>query len=167
MVLVLSLSIVIFVTGCTCGSLYIIILALLNDISMIPVAYDNAKATTKPQLPKGKRLGRLSTLGPIPEPQLISCSSMAFNYCSEVPSVAVWFLWHSQCISNYHGKFYVKCKGFVNMEFKSLRSCCFSILVSSSSLWTMINNCHKKLICTYVPHQQRASFGYNLYLLPS
>lgn len=43
MVLVLSLSIVIFVTGCSVDSLYIIILALLNDVSMIPVAYDNGK----------------------------------------------------------------------------------------------------------------------------
>ena len=34
----------------------IIILALVNDISMIPVAYDNAKATTKPQLPRTKKL---------------------------------------------------------------------------------------------------------------
>lgn len=56
MVLVLSLSIVIFVTGCAVQSLYIIILALLNDISMIPVAYDNAKATAKPQLPKATTL---------------------------------------------------------------------------------------------------------------
>ena len=56
MVLVLSLAIVIFVTGCAVDSLYIIILALLNDVSMIPVAYDNAKATTKPQLPKARSL---------------------------------------------------------------------------------------------------------------
>jgi H+-transporting ATPase len=55
-VLVLSLSIIIFVTGCAVDSLYIIILALLNDVSMIPVAYDNAKATTKPQLPKARPL---------------------------------------------------------------------------------------------------------------
>jgi hypothetical protein len=88
MVLVLSLSIVIFVTGCTCGSLYIIILALLNDISMIPVAYDNAKATTKPQLPKGKCLSRLSTSGQFPNhnsfqvlqwPSIISARSLVLQ----------------------------------------------------------------------------------------
>ena len=55
-VLVLTLSIVIFVTSCAVDSLMIIILALLNDVSMIPVAYDNAKATTKPQLPVAKTL---------------------------------------------------------------------------------------------------------------
>jgi H+-transporting ATPase len=55
-VLVLTLSIVIFVTSCAVDSLMIIILALINDVSMIPVAYDNAKATTKPQLPVAKTL---------------------------------------------------------------------------------------------------------------
>ena len=55
-ILVLTLSIVIFVTSCAVDSLMIIILALLNDVSMIPVAYDNAKATTKPQLPVAKTL---------------------------------------------------------------------------------------------------------------
>jgi H+-transporting ATPase len=56
LILVLTLSIVIFVTSCAVDSLMIIILALLNDVSMIPVAYDNAKATTKPQLPVAKNL---------------------------------------------------------------------------------------------------------------
>ena len=55
-ILVLVLSIVIFVHSCAVDSLMIIILALLNDVSMIPVAYDNAKATTKPQLPIAKNL---------------------------------------------------------------------------------------------------------------
>ena len=55
-ILVLTLSIVIFVTSCAVDSLMIIILALLNDVSMIPVAYDNAKATTNPQLPVAKTL---------------------------------------------------------------------------------------------------------------
>jgi H+-transporting ATPase len=55
-VLVLVLSIIIFSTGCAVDSLLVIILALLNDISMIPVAYDNADATTRPQLPNAKKL---------------------------------------------------------------------------------------------------------------
>eukprot|EP00567_Pseudictyota_dubia_P001923 CAMPEP_0197465098 /NCGR_PEP_ID=MMETSP1175-20131217/64363_1 /TAXON_ID=1003142 /ORGANISM="Triceratium dubium, Strain CCMP147" /LENGTH=965 /DNA_ID=CAMNT_0043001103 /DNA_START=460 /DNA_END=3357 /DNA_ORIENTATION=+ len=54
--LVLTLSIVIFVSGCAVDSLLVIALALLNDISMIPVAYDNAQATAKPQLPKATKL---------------------------------------------------------------------------------------------------------------
>lgn len=56
LILVLTLSIIIFATGCAVDSLMIIIMALLNDISMIPVAYDNASATTKPQLPKTRSL---------------------------------------------------------------------------------------------------------------
>lgn len=56
MILVLVFSIVIFISGCAVDSLMVIILALLNDVSMIPVAYDNAAATTKPQLPKARSL---------------------------------------------------------------------------------------------------------------
>lgn len=56
LILVLTLSIIIFVTGCAVDSILIIVLALLNDISMIPVAYDNASATTHPQLPRAQTL---------------------------------------------------------------------------------------------------------------
>jgi H+-transporting ATPase len=56
LILALTLSIVIFASGCAVDSLLVIILALLNDISMIPVAYDNAKATTKPQMPDAGKL---------------------------------------------------------------------------------------------------------------
>eukprot|EP00579_Thalassiosira_antarctica_P028710 CAMPEP_0202013878 /NCGR_PEP_ID=MMETSP0905-20130828/27516_1 /ASSEMBLY_ACC=CAM_ASM_000554 /TAXON_ID=420261 /ORGANISM="Thalassiosira antarctica, Strain CCMP982" /LENGTH=961 /DNA_ID=CAMNT_0048573587 /DNA_START=185 /DNA_END=3070 /DNA_ORIENTATION=+ len=56
LILVLTLSIIIFVKGCAVNSLFVIILALLNDVSMIPVAYDNASATTRPQLPKARTL---------------------------------------------------------------------------------------------------------------
>ncbi|CAB9514650.1 Plasma membrane ATPase 2 (Fragment) [Seminavis robusta] len=55
-ILVLNLSIIMFATGCAVDSLLVIILALLNDISMIPVAYDNAKATRHPQLPDASKL---------------------------------------------------------------------------------------------------------------
>mmetsp|Transcript_2316 Transcript_2316/g.6143 ORF Transcript_2316/g.6143 Transcript_2316/m.6143 type:complete len:961 (-) Transcript_2316:115-2997(-) len=55
-VMVLTLSIIIFAKGCSVDSLLVIILALLNDLSMIPVAYDNAKATTRPQLPNAMHL---------------------------------------------------------------------------------------------------------------
>lgn len=55
-ILVLCLSIVLFASGCAVDSLFVIILALLNDISMIPVAYDNAQATSKPQLPNARKI---------------------------------------------------------------------------------------------------------------
>ena len=59
-ILVLSLATILFATGCSVDALFIIILALINDISMIPVAYDNAKATTKPQLPRALKLVLMS-----------------------------------------------------------------------------------------------------------
>jgi H+-transporting ATPase len=52
----LTLSIIIFATSCAVDSLLVIILALLNDLSMIPVAYDKASATTNPQLPNAKKI---------------------------------------------------------------------------------------------------------------
>jgi len=55
-VLVVTLSMFVFTNNCSVPSLWVIILALLNDISMIPVAYDHAKATTKPQLPNATKL---------------------------------------------------------------------------------------------------------------
>jgi hypothetical protein len=39
-----------------CIPLLVFILALLNDISMIPVAYDDAKAIAKPQMPDPGKL---------------------------------------------------------------------------------------------------------------
>jgi H+-transporting ATPase len=54
--LVLSLSTIAFVTGCAVDSLLIILLALFNDLSMLPVAYDRAEATSKPQLPNTLKL---------------------------------------------------------------------------------------------------------------
>merc|ERR1712048_1142584 len=60
-ILVLVLSIIAFAGyGCTVPSILIIILALLNDISMLPVAYDHADATAKPQLPNTTKLILLS-----------------------------------------------------------------------------------------------------------
>ena len=59
-ILVLVLSTIIFATGCAVNSLLVIILALLNDISMIPVAYDNAQATKSPQLPDSGKLVLMS-----------------------------------------------------------------------------------------------------------
>lgn len=60
-ILVCTLSTIIFAKGCAVNSLLVIILALLNDISMIPVAYDRAQATARPQLPIARNLVLMST----------------------------------------------------------------------------------------------------------
>ncbi len=59
--LVVTLSLVVFISGCAIDPLFVIILALLNDVSMIPVAYDNAEATKRPQLPRATNLVLLSS----------------------------------------------------------------------------------------------------------
>ncbi|HET6445137.1 MAG TPA: hypothetical protein VFI27_11225 [candidate division Zixibacteria bacterium] len=60
LILVLTLSTIIFSSGCAVDTLLVIILALLNDLSMIPVAYDTASPTTKPQLPNSRTLVLMS-----------------------------------------------------------------------------------------------------------
>jgi len=61
LILVVNLSLIVYSHGCSVEPLFIIILALLNDISMIPVAYDDADATAKPQLPRAGKLVALSS----------------------------------------------------------------------------------------------------------
>jgi len=51
LVLVLTLSTVAFSAyGCVMNSFWAILLALVNDVSLLPVAYDNASVTAKPQV---------------------------------------------------------------------------------------------------------------------
>lgn len=59
-IITLTLSVIIFATGCAVESLLVILLALFNDISMLPIAYDNASATAKPQLPAARNLVLMS-----------------------------------------------------------------------------------------------------------
>merc|ERR1711862_760977 len=60
LLMVMVFSIIAYGSGCTVYSLFIILLALINDISMIPVSYDRADATRKPQVPRAKSLVALS-----------------------------------------------------------------------------------------------------------
>jgi hypothetical protein len=60
LILATTLSMVIYISGCVVDTLMVIILAFLNDISMVPVAYDNADATVKPQMARAKKLVALS-----------------------------------------------------------------------------------------------------------
>ena len=60
LILATTLSVVIYVSGCVIDTLMVIILAFLNDVSMIPVAYDNADATAKPQMARASKLVAMS-----------------------------------------------------------------------------------------------------------
>ena len=49
--IVLVLSVLIFAYDATIPALYVILLALLNDITMITISYDNARVTKEPVQP--------------------------------------------------------------------------------------------------------------------
>eukprot|EP00980_Cylindrotheca_fusiformis_P020176 scaffold7250_cov131-Cylindrotheca_fusiformis.AAC.5 len=125
-ILVLTLSIVLFATGCAVDSLLVIILALLNDVSMIPgttafsnrldidfdlldltfvfraVAYDNAQATARPQLPNARKLvlmsifyGVLQTIGNLIFIFSLDDSGVEYpislDECSDQTKGFIWF----------------------------------------------------------------------------
>ena len=46
--IVVVLSLLIYVSNCAIKALFIIILALFNDITMLPIAYDNQQADSAP-----------------------------------------------------------------------------------------------------------------------
>lgn len=62
--IVIVLTILIYVANCPINSLFIILLALFNDLSMLPVAYDRQQASAAPEHPDvGKILLLSATLG--------------------------------------------------------------------------------------------------------
>lgn len=64
--ILLVLSILIYESNCTLDSLYIILLALFNDLSMLPVAYDAQVASKNPEVPLvHKMLGLATVLGTV------------------------------------------------------------------------------------------------------
>jgi len=73
---VVVLSVMIFQAECTISSLYVILLALLNDLTMTPLAHDNATASKKPEQPSISGLLGLSTVLGI----CTSIQSLAFFY---------------------------------------------------------------------------------------
>jgi hypothetical protein len=54
--IVLVLCILIFVSACQVRGVLIVLLALLNDLSMLPIAYDNVSASRKPELPRADEI---------------------------------------------------------------------------------------------------------------
>mmetsp|Transcript_4268 Transcript_4268/g.6401 ORF Transcript_4268/g.6401 Transcript_4268/m.6401 type:complete len:933 (-) Transcript_4268:1467-4265(-) len=59
--IVLVLTILIYVANCPINSLFIILLALFNDLSMLPVAYDRQVASAAPEHPNVTKILLLST----------------------------------------------------------------------------------------------------------
>ena len=49
--IVIVLTLLIFISNCPIESLYVIILALFNDLTMLPIAYDRQQASAVPENP--------------------------------------------------------------------------------------------------------------------
>lgn len=54
--IVIVLTLLIFISNCPINSLYVIILALFNDLTMLPIAYDNQIASSIPENPNVIRM---------------------------------------------------------------------------------------------------------------
>ena len=55
--IVIVLTLVIFISDCPINSLFVILLALFNDLTMLPIAYDRQQASAVPENPEvGKML---------------------------------------------------------------------------------------------------------------
>lgn len=74
--IVVVLTLLIFISDCPINALYVILLALFNDLTMLPIAYDRQQASKMPEKPEvGKMLALSLILG-----LLESGASMLFAY---------------------------------------------------------------------------------------
>jgi H+-transporting ATPase len=62
MQIVIVLTLLIYISNCPINSLYIIILALFNDLTMLPIAYDRQQASAVPETPDVTKMMVLSAL---------------------------------------------------------------------------------------------------------
>ena len=62
MQIVIVLTLLIYISNCPINSLYIIILALFNDLTMLPIAYDRQQASAVPETPDVTKMMILSGL---------------------------------------------------------------------------------------------------------
>eukprot|EP00981_Chlorochromonas_danica_P013886 scaffold7012_cov166-Ochromonas_danica.AAC.10 len=60
--IVMSLSLLIYIAGCAVRPLLVVLLALFNDLTMMPIAYDNQKASAQPDNPDVIKILSLATL---------------------------------------------------------------------------------------------------------
>ena len=60
--IVIVLTVLIFVSNCPINSLFIVLLALFNDLTMLPIAYDQQQVSKDPENPSVENILRLSIL---------------------------------------------------------------------------------------------------------
>ena len=54
--IVLVLTLLIYISNCSINSFYIVLLALFNDVTMLPIAYDIQSASKLPEKPEVRKL---------------------------------------------------------------------------------------------------------------
>lgn len=154
-IMVLTLSIIIFTHGCAVNSLLVIILALLNDISMIPVAYDIAKATTKPQLPNTMKLVLQSLFYGIMLTVLSLTFLYSLNYTETLTSFKLTrtcqpstqgFIWFHLVLVTELAIFSVRSPSFVLWD---ILSCKFSTMPSPWLVLSVLITCIVSGIIAY------------------
>ena len=74
--IVIVLTLLIFISNCPITSLYVIILALFNDLTMLPIAYDRQQAAATPENPDVAKMLTISTMLGVLE----TCFSLLFAY---------------------------------------------------------------------------------------
>ena len=81
--IVIVLTLLILISNCPINSLFVIILALFNDITMLPIAYDNQQASATPENPQVYKLIILSLCLGVME----TIFSMIFAYGADESSI--------------------------------------------------------------------------------
>lgn len=74
--IVIVLTLLIYISNCPINSLYIILLALFNDLTMLPIAYDNQQASVVPEQPNVNQMLKLSAMLGLLE----TCFSLLWAY---------------------------------------------------------------------------------------
>jgi H+-transporting ATPase len=65
--IVIVLTLLTYISDCPINSLYVILLALFNDLTMLPIAYDNQQASVAPETLNVRQMLMLSGLLPLLE----------------------------------------------------------------------------------------------------
>lgn len=141
--IVLVLSLLIFISNCPIDSLFVILLALFNDITMLPIAYDHQLASKTPETPDVYNMLLLSfMLG-----MLETAFSMAFAYGA---SLTGWFSSYDDdwdlgsCDTTIQAAVWLQMSIAAELLIFSARAPSYmwtSILPSASLFWSVIMGC--------------------------
>jgi len=107
--IVVVLSVMIYGYDVVMNPLYVILLALLNDVSMLPIAQDNASASASPEIPSMPQI----LIASIAYGGMLTCSSLAFF---EYARTSDWLDAAQHCDTNFNqGGFRVPRQGGIGI----------------------------------------------------